>query len=119
MTMRDKLARAIAEGLGDDFDDAHESKAHWIETRGEGLVSKRFRDVNEPCKPDYLAAVDAILNVLCQPDGAMMAKLAPRPEHWPPAGENVVMDVAVIADRAQLASSIQAFIDTIINEGRG
>jgi len=74
-----------------------------------------------PSKPkliDY-AAVDAILNVLRDPDEAMMAKLAPRPEHWPPAGDNGAMDAAVIADRAQLRSSIQAFIDTIINEGRG
>lgn len=103
MTMREKLARAIAEGLGDDFDDAHESKAQWIQMRGEGLVSKRFRDVNEARKPDYFAAVDAILNVLRDPDEAMIeAGLETNSRFGKPAMRNIW----------------QHMIDTIINEGR-
>lgn len=57
------MARAIAEGLGDNFDYAHDSKPHWIETRGES--GGRFRDINEPRKLDYLdAAKDALLVAL-------------------------------------------------------
>lgn len=57
---REKLARAIADGIGDNFDHAHESKSVWVATRGEG--GGRYRDINEPRKRDYFDAADAVLS---------------------------------------------------------
>lgn len=57
--LREQVARAIAQGLGDDFDHAFASKAEWTDTRG--LKGGRFRDVNEPQQDDYREAADAAL----------------------------------------------------------
>lgn len=56
------MARAIADGIGDDFDHAHRSKPHWTETRGES--GGRYRDINEPRQPDYLDAAQAALTAI-------------------------------------------------------
>lgn len=58
------IARAIAEGLGDDFDHAHRDKPHWIETRGE--AGGRYRDINEPRQPDFLDAAQAALTAITE-----------------------------------------------------
>lgn len=58
------IARAIAEGQGDDFDHAHRSKPHWIETRGES--GGRYRDINEPRQPDFIDAAQAALTAITE-----------------------------------------------------
>lgn len=58
------IARAIAEGQGDDFDHAHRDKPHWIETRGE--AGGRYRDINEPRQPDYIDAAQAALTAITE-----------------------------------------------------
>lgn len=58
------IARAIAEGQGDDFDHAHRDKPHWIETRGE--AGGRYRDINEPRQPDFLDAAQAALTAITE-----------------------------------------------------
>ena len=55
----EQCARELADAMGDDFDSAHESKAEWIDTRGE--KGGRFRDVNEPRQPDYVDGARAVL----------------------------------------------------------
>ena len=59
---REAVARAIATGLGDDFDHAHAHKFEWNATHGE--KGGRFRDINEPMQPDYLDAADTALSAL-------------------------------------------------------
>lgn len=56
------MARAIAEGQGDDFDLAHRDKPHWNATRGES--GGRYRDINEPRQPDYLDAARSAITAL-------------------------------------------------------
>ena len=55
----EKVARVIAEALGDDFDHAFASKAEWIALRAD--KGGRFRDINEPFQCDYLDAARAAL----------------------------------------------------------
>jgi hypothetical protein len=71
MTMKERIARAIADGLGDDFDHAFESKSEWNELRGE--KGGRYRDINEPRKPEYLAAATAVLAALREPTKEMLS----------------------------------------------
>lgn len=58
------MARAIADGIGDDFDHAHRDKPHWIETRGES--GGRYRDINEPRQPDFIDAAQAALTAITE-----------------------------------------------------
>lgn len=60
--LREKVARAIAEALGDDLDDAFVNKSEWNAARGE--KGGRYRDINEPMREDYLAAAHAVLNLI-------------------------------------------------------
>lgn len=55
----ERVARDIADALGDNFDYAFTSKADWITHRGE--MPTGFRDVNQPYKGEYLAAAEAAL----------------------------------------------------------
>jgi len=55
----EKVARAIAEGLGDDFEHAFQDKSEWIGERG--MRGGRFRDVNEPYQCDYIGAAETAL----------------------------------------------------------
>jgi len=55
----ERVARTIAEGLGDNFDHAFVSKPEWIAARGE--KGGRYRDVNEPMQPDYMDAARAVI----------------------------------------------------------
>lgn len=54
---RVKVAKIIANAMGDNFADAFANKTRWIAKRG--MSGGRFRDVNEPFQSDYLAAADA------------------------------------------------------------
>lgn len=63
----ERIAKRIAEGLGDDFDHAFASKSDWNANRGER--GGRYRDVNEPMQGDYLGAARATI--------AEMLKLEP------------------------------------------
>ena len=55
----ERVARTIAEGLGDNFDHAFVSKPEWTAARGE--KGGRYRDINEPMQPDYLDAARAVI----------------------------------------------------------
>ena len=55
----ERVARDIADALGDNFDYAFAGKSDWITHRGETPAG--FRDVNQPYRPDYIdAAIAAI-----------------------------------------------------------
>ena len=47
----DRVARAIADMNGDDYDQVPKHKTEWINARGQSRG--RFRDVNEPFQVDY------------------------------------------------------------------
>lgn len=51
-----RVARAIARGLGDDYDHAFASKSEWADARG--IKGGRSRDVNEPMQHDYDSAAE-------------------------------------------------------------
>jgi len=57
--LRERIARTMADGIGDGFDDAFSGKREWIDCRGD--KAGRYRDINEPMQCDYLAAADAVL----------------------------------------------------------
>jgi hypothetical protein len=57
--VRERLAKTIANAMGDNFSDAFKNKARWVAKRG--MSGGRFRDVNEPFQSDYLEAADAAL----------------------------------------------------------
>ena len=58
----ERIARAIADGLGCNFDHAFISKAEWNAARGE--KGGRYRDINEPMQGDYMGASQAILPII-------------------------------------------------------
>lgn len=62
MDVVERVARQIAQELGDDLDHAFASKSEWIKARGES--GGRFRDVNEPRRDDYLDAARAAIAAL-------------------------------------------------------
>lgn len=62
MSLIEKIARDIADALGDNFDYAFNSKPEWTAARGETKAG--FRDVNQPYKPDYLDAAQAALTAI-------------------------------------------------------
>lgn len=62
--MREAVARAIAKGLGDEFDNAFVSKVGW--TAAQGQRGGRFRDINEPFQADYLDAADAAIRTVLE-----------------------------------------------------
>lgn len=67
--MVERLARAIAVGLGDNFDDAFKSRAEWIEAHGE--KGGRFREASEPMQGNYLNAALTVLKAMGEPTLAM------------------------------------------------
>lgn len=66
----ERVARAIANQLGDGFDNAHRDKPHWVQTRGES--GGRYRDINEPRQNDYLDAARAAIEEIREPTEAMV-----------------------------------------------
>ena len=69
-SITETIARAIADGIGDDFDHAHRNKPHWIETRGES--GGRYRAINEPRQPDYIDAAQAAITALTEAGYAIL-----------------------------------------------
>lgn len=59
MELLERVARAIAEENGDDFDNLPLAKWHWTEQRGQ--FGGRFRDVNEPMQSSYEAMANAAI----------------------------------------------------------
>lgn len=57
-----KVARKIAEGLGDNLDHAFVNKGEWNRCHGE--KGGRYRDINEPMLDDYLTAAHEALAVV-------------------------------------------------------
>lgn len=103
-TLIEAVARAIAEGQGDDFDHAHRDKPHWIETRGES--GGRYRDINEPRQPDYIDAARAALTAITEAGHEIvpkqtdpLMKLEPHPgfQFWPIAYRRAIIDA--VADK--------------------
>lgn len=67
--MRNRIARAIARGLGDDYGNAFTSKSEWNSLRGQ--KGGRYRDINEPFTSDYDEAADAVLAEMAEPTNEM------------------------------------------------
>ena len=63
--MIERVARAIAEQLGDNLDDAFANKSEWNAARGE--KGGRIRDINEPFLGDYLDAARAAIEAMREP----------------------------------------------------
>lgn len=55
----ERVARIIADELGDDLDHAFETKSEWVTERGE--KGGRYRDINEPRRGDYIDAARAAI----------------------------------------------------------
>jgi len=70
--MIEKVARAIADGLGDNFDHAFANKSEWNAERGN--KGGRDRDINEPMQPDYIDAALAAIEAMREPDAKIIAK---------------------------------------------
>ncbi|APL94125.1 hypothetical protein [Sphingobium indicum] len=68
MSMAEKVARLIAEELGDNYDSAFENKSEWTQSRG----GEPFRNINMPYKGEYLEAARAVLKALREPTPAMV-----------------------------------------------
>lgn len=62
VSLIEKIARDIADALGDNFDYAFNSKPEWTAARGETKAG--FRDVNQPFKSCYLDAAQAALTAI-------------------------------------------------------
>ena len=88
----ERVARDIADALGDNFDYAFAGKSDWITHRGETPAG--FRDVNQPYRPDYIdAAIAAIaaIDLPGQREAAARAALeaaAQDAEEWLPFDTN-------------------------------
>lgn len=61
-SMVERVARKIAEELGDNFDHAFVTKTEWNAARGE--KGGRLRDINEPRQGDYLDAATAAIQAI-------------------------------------------------------
>lgn len=55
----EKVARAIAQENGDNFDNIPAHKPHW--TRERGQFGGRYRDINEPFQSCYLSMAEAAI----------------------------------------------------------
>lgn len=58
----ERVARAIASNLGDDFDHAFASKSEWI--KAQGHKGGRFRWSSEPMQGDYIEAARAAISAI-------------------------------------------------------
>lgn len=90
MDLIERVARVIAAEQGDDFDLCFESKADWTASRGIA-PGHRFRDINEPMKPDFLCAakgaIAEVLDAMMEPSEGIVAQVVqqvgdPSPEAW-------------------------------------
>ena len=71
----ERVARDIADALGDNFNYAFAGKTEWITHRGETVAG--FRDVNQPYKSDYMDAARAAISVIAPAVLEEAAKVAP------------------------------------------
>lgn len=74
MSLIEKIARDLADALGDNFDYAFNSKPEWTAARGETKAG--FRDVNQPFKPDYLDAAQAALTAIMDAGDGVPSEVA-------------------------------------------
>lgn len=81
-SMIERVARAIAIGLGDNFDHAFVNKSEWNAARG--MKGGRYRDINEPRQGDYEDAARAAIEAMVEPTAAMLdAGYRARDRHSP------------------------------------
>lgn len=70
----EKVARAIADQNGDQWEFVPEDKPDWIDNRG--MFQGRSRDINEPFRCDYeemaTAALNAVYEALKEPSDEML-----------------------------------------------
>ena len=67
--MIERVARAVATELGDDFDLAFADKAAW--RKSQGNKDGRYRDINEPTQADFIEVARAVLRVMREPTPAV------------------------------------------------
>jgi len=82
--MIERVGRAIADQIGDGFDNAFAHKGEWRDARGN--KGGRFRDVNEPFQSDFLDAAIAAVKAMREPDDAMVDKMSDFPIDGPGYG---------------------------------
>ena len=70
--MIERVARAIATELGDDFDRAFASKSEW--NKAQRHKGGRFRYSSEPMQGDYLDAARAAIQAMREPTEGMKAR---------------------------------------------
>ena len=70
MEMVERVARAIAERNGDNYDEIPKHKPDW--TQSGGMFAGRFRDVNEPYQTDYEDMAEAAIEAMREPTEAML-----------------------------------------------
>lgn len=100
------MARAIAEGQGDDFDHAHRDKPHWIETRGES--GGRYRDINEPRQPDFLDAAEAALTAITTAGYEIVTSPEGKARKSAEALEQKIREITEMRERGMLDTEIAA-----------
>lgn len=59
----------------------------------------------------------AALAAMREPTDAMMAIVIPRPDYWPPEGQNAVKDKIIANHRRDMAMHCAALIDAALAEG--
>lgn len=59
----------------------------------------------------------AVLTAIREPSDSMMEIVVPRPDYWPPAGQDAVKDKILSTDRHDRAAHWQAMIDAALSEG--
>jgi hypothetical protein len=79
MDMVEIVARAIAKGLGYDWDTLYAGKTEWVADRGSR------HDINTPYKPDFTDAARAAIEAMRTPSDAMLLARWPSYHPW---GEN-------------------------------
>ena len=65
-TMMERCARAIAAGLGYEWDTLYEGKREWVADRGSR------HDINTPYKPDFTDAARTVIEALIEPTPEMI-----------------------------------------------
>lgn len=78
--MIERVARALAERHGDNWDDMPNDKGHWVRERGQ--FNGRFRDVNERFRCDYLDEATAAIEAMRNYSGEVEEALDRVPGGW-------------------------------------
>ena len=65
-----RVAKAIAEKNGDDYDKIPQNKKEWVDSQG--VFQGRFRDVNEPYQVDYYDMAEGAIRAMTPPTKAML-----------------------------------------------